>query len=255
MHPTLFHLGRFILPTFGVLAATGLLLALSLSLRTAVLVGIDPETLWNAGLFAVLSALVSSRFLLVLANLKTFFSYPLLILSLPSLTPTGILLTLIATGLYLFFKRLPILPTLDAWSPCATLTWGFLAFGHLAEGSDPGLPTAVPWKILSPTGGAWLHPVALYAALAAAIITFALLRYLKTHPQPGTAAALALAASGIAQFLITFFRQPSIDADDFPLGNVLDPIQWVALFLIVAAGIIYLQTIPVRPRTPEHHAL
>lgn len=253
MHPILLHFGRFILPTYGVLAAVGLMAALALSLRTATPAGIDPDRLWDAGVFLVLSALIFSRLLLVIGNFKSFLSYPLVVLTLPSLTATTIVLTLIAAGLYLCFKSMPILSTLDAWAPCATLAWAFLALGHLAEGSDPGLPTKVPWRILSPTGGAYLHPVALYVALAALAITAITLRYLYRKPQPGHTVALALASSGIAQFLITFLRHPT-EALDAPntLINILDPIQWVSLAMLMAAGIIYLLK---SPHPTEHHAL
>jgi phosphatidylglycerol---prolipoprotein diacylglyceryl transferase len=256
MHPILLHLGRFALPTFGVLAALGLMAALTLSLRTATLVGIDPEALWNAGLFSILSALILSRLLLVILNFKSFVSYPLILLALPSLTPTAILLSILATALYLRIKKLPLLSTLDAWAPCATLVWSFLALGHLAEGSDPGLPTNVPWKILSPTRGAYLHPIALYASLAAATISFVTFRYLQQKPHPGRTIAFSLAASGLAQFLITFFRHPTEALDPTPgsLANILDPIQWVALAMLVAAGIIFLQTI-TQSKAPEPHAL
>ncbi len=257
MHPILFHLGRFTVPTFGALSAVGLMSALWLSLSTASLASIDPEALWDAGLFTVLSALILSRLLLVVTNLKSFFSYPLVVLTLPSLTATGIFLTLLTTLVYLKIRRLPFLQVLDAWAPCATIVWTFLALGHLAEGSDPGLPTTLPWSILSPTGGARLHPVALYAAAAAAIITIALIANLRRHPLPGRTAALALAASGIAQFLITFLRHPSEALDPQPasLYNILDPIQWVSLVMVFAAAVIYLQTEPIPRRNPEHHAL
>lgn len=260
MHPTFLHLGRFVLPTFGILAAAGLMLALSLSLRTAALVRVDPEALWNAGLFAIVSALVSSRLLLIFSNFKSFLDYPLIILALPSLTATGILLTLIATLFYLRLKRLALLAVLDAWAPCATLAWGFLALGHFAEGSDPGLPTALPWKILSPTGGAYLHPIALYAALAAAILSAAAYLYLRQPRQPGQAIAFTLAAVGVTQFLLTFLRHPSFASDISPVFNVLDPIQWVSLGMVLAASVLYIQTVPITLQsqpveTPEHHAL
>lgn len=256
MHPTLLHLGHFTIPTFGALAAVGVMSALGLSLSTAPLAGLDPEVLWDAGLFTVLSALILSRLLLVIANLKSFFNYPLLVLRLPSLTPLGIFLTLLAALAYLKIRRLPLLRALDAWAPCATLAWVFLALGHLAEGSDPGLPTTLRWSILSPTGGALLHPVALYAAIAAALITATLLAYLRRRPQPGRTAALALAATGIAQFLITFLRHPSDAFDPHPTSvtNLLDPIQWVSLGMVFSAAVIYLQTLPISQRNPEHHA-
>jgi phosphatidylglycerol:prolipoprotein diacylglycerol transferase len=226
------------LPTFGILAAAGLMAALSLSLRTAALAGLSPDRLWNAGLFVLLSAFVLSRLLLVVLYFHAFLTYPILLLAVPSLTPLGLLLTGLVTLLYLRLRRLPLLATLDAWAPCATLVWAFLALGHFAEGSDPGLPTALPWGMAMFPGAARLHPVALYAAIAAVSLTVALFLQLRRRKRLGDTAAIALTAVGIVQFLLTFMRQPYIDA--VSSSGILDPIQWVALGMIVAAGIIWL---------------
>jgi phosphatidylglycerol---prolipoprotein diacylglyceryl transferase len=245
MHPYLIHSGHFLLPTFGVLAAVGLIAALSLSLRTAVTVGLNRDKLWNAGLFALLSAFALSRLLLILSNFHNFITYPILLIMVPSLTATGIVLTLIATAIYLRLKNLPLLDTLDAWSPCATLAWAFLALGHLAEGSDAGLPTALPWGMRIPPDPVPLHPVALYAAVAAALLTALLLRQLPRRRYHGDAIALALATAGAVQFLVTFFRQP------YPSQGLLDPIQWIALGMIAVAALILL----VQPRKLVTHAV
>jgi phosphatidylglycerol---prolipoprotein diacylglyceryl transferase len=245
MHPYLIHSVHFLLPTFGALAALGLIAALTLSLRTAVLTGLSPEKLWNAGLVILLSAFILSRLLIILANPFRFFIYPLLVLTLPSLNATGVLLTLVATVIYLRLKHLPLLDTLDAWSPCATLTWAFLALGHFAEGSDAGLPTKLPWGLHIPPDRTPLHPVALYAAITAALLTIVLLRQLSRRQHPGDTFALALATSGAAQFLLTFFRQP------FPDSNLLDPIQWIALGMIALAGLVLL----LQPRKLVTHAV
>ncbi len=249
MHPYILHFGRLFLPTFGVLAAIGLMAALALSLRTAATVGLSPDAVWNAGLFTLLAAFILSRLILIATNLHNFLAYPILLLAVPSLTATGILLTAIATAIYLRLRHLPLLPTLDAWAPCATLAWAFLALGHFAEGSDPGLPTTLPWGLAIPPDTApCLHPVPLYAAIAAALITIALLRQLRNRRYPGDTLALALAASGAAQFLLTFFRQPN--PYPVPLGTILDPIQWIALSMIVTACLILLQ-----PRKLVSHAV
>jgi phosphatidylglycerol:prolipoprotein diacylglycerol transferase len=245
MHPYLLHSGHLLLPTFGVLAAVGLMAALTLCLRTAALVGLSPEKLWNAGLFTLLSAFALSRLLLILANLHDFLAYPILLLMVPSLTTAGILLTILATTIYLRLRRLPLLDTLDAWSPCATLAWAFLALGHFAEGTDAGLPTTLPWGIAIPPSATRLHPVALYAAIAAALLTVVLLRQLAHRRHPGDTFALALATSGTAQFLLTFLRQP------FPDSTLLDPIQWIALGMIALAGLILL----LQPRKLVPHAV
>lgn len=237
MHPTLLHFGHINLPTFGVLAAVGLIAALALSLRTAVIAGINPDRLWNAGLFLLLSAFVLSRLLLVVMYLHAFLTYPILLMAVPSLTPLGLLLTGIVTVLYLRVRRLPLLTTLDAWAPCATLVWAFLALGHFAEDSDPGLPTTLPWGRAMIAGGVRLHPVALDAAIAAVLLTVVLLRRLRHRRRRGDTAIFALAGVGLMQFLLTFLRQPDPSVE--LLGNVLDPIQWVALGMIAAAGVIW----------------
>ncbi|QNI37720.1 prolipoprotein diacylglyceryl transferase [Edaphobacter albus] len=247
MHPIFLHLGFLTLPTFGVLAAIGLMLALSLSLRTAVIVGAKPDPLWNAGLFAIIAAFVLSRVLLVVTNLHTFFTYPIILLMVPSLTPLGLLLTALVTLIYLRVRAMPILASLDAWAPCGTFAWVFLALGHFAEGSDPGLPSNLPWAVAMP-GTVRQHPVAIYAAIAAAVITVVLLVQLPRRHRDGDAVALAFALSGLAQFLLSFFREPAL----YPgtLGNLLDPVQWLALGMIVFAGILW-----QRPRRMAAYAV
>ena len=248
MHPYFIHSGHLLIPTYGVLAALGLMAALNLSLRTAALAGLDSEKVWNAGLFAILSAFVLSRLLLVATNLHNFLHYPILLLMVPSLTSTGILLTFAAILIYLRLHSVPVLSSLDAWSPCATLVWAFLAFGHLAEGSDAGLPTSLPWGLRIPPDQTRLHPVPLYAALAASLLTPLLLRQLRRRRTPGQTAALALAAAGTIQFLLSFFRQPYPYLD--PTSHLLDPIQYLGLGMIVLAGLLSLW-----PRKPVLHAL
>jgi phosphatidylglycerol:prolipoprotein diacylglycerol transferase len=245
MHPYLLHSGHLLLPTFGVLAAVGLMAALTLSLHTATIVGLVPDKLWNAGLFTLLSAFALSRLLLVASNLHDFLAYPILLLMVPSLTAGGILLTILATAIYLRTRSFPLLDTLDAWAPCATLVWAFLALGHFAEGTDAGLPTTLPWGIAIPPSATRLHPVALYAAIAAVILTLVLLRALPRRHHPGDIIALALAAAGTAQFLLTFLRQP------LPDSNLLDPIQWIALGMIALAGLVLL----LQPRKLVTHAV
>jgi phosphatidylglycerol:prolipoprotein diacylglycerol transferase len=248
MFPYILHSGHLLLPTFGILAAAGVMAALALSLRTSALVGLCPDKLWNAGFFVILTAFALSRILLIVTNLHSFFAYPILLLMVPSLTPTGILLTFVATFFYLRLRKIPWRPALDAWSPCATLVWAFLALGHFAEGSDAGLPTTRPWGLAIPPDTTRLHPVALYAALAAALLTIVLLRHLRSRTSPGETTAVALASTGLLQFFLSFFRQPYPYSGSF--HTFLDPIQWIALGMIVLSGIFFF-----RPRKLVSHAV
>jgi phosphatidylglycerol---prolipoprotein diacylglyceryl transferase len=230
--------GHFVLPVFGVLAAIGLMSALSLSLRTAARLRLIPDSVWDAGLFMLMTAFVLSRLLLIVDNFNSFISFPLTMLAVPSLTPAGVLGTIVVTLLYLYFRHLPLLTVLDAWAPCATLVWMFLALGHFAEGSDPGLITPVPWSVLSPTGLSHLHPAALYVAAAACVLTVVLLWHITLRHAPGSTAALGLGVAGLAQFFITFYRQPTFEEQPAAI-DFLDPIQWAAVGMIVAAGLLF----------------
>jgi phosphatidylglycerol:prolipoprotein diacylglycerol transferase len=230
VYPTLFHLGHLTLPTFGALAALGLVAALLLSERTAGLAGISPQKLWDAGIFAVLAAFLLSRLILIVTYWKTFRAFPVLVLAVPSLTATGLVLTVIATAAWLYFHRIPILSALDAWVPCGALVWAALALGHFAEGSDPGMPTTLPWGLSPMSGEATrLHPVALYVTVAALLTEVASLELLRRHPPAGTTAGATLTAAGVAQFLLSFLRQPGATA-----FASLDLLQIAAAGMILA---------------------
>jgi phosphatidylglycerol:prolipoprotein diacylglycerol transferase len=224
------------------------MLALVLSLRTAAVVGLSPDRIWNAGLFTLIAAFVLSRLLLVAENLHTFWTFPILLLMVPSLTPLGLALTAVASLVYLRTRSIDILSTLDAWAPCATLAWAFLALGHFSEGSDPGLPSRLPWAVALPSSSLRLHPVAIYAAIVAMLLTAMLLVQLPRRRRAGDTAAIALAVSGVAQFLLSFLREPAYYEN--ALGRLLDPIQWVALGMMVAAGLLWQQ-----PRREVRHAV
>ena len=237
MHPYLLHHGHLYLPTFGALAALGLMLSLTLSEKTARLNSLPAETLWNAGIFAVVAAFVLSRVLLLVEHFGTFRHFPVLLLTVPSLTPSGLVLTAAATWLYLRLHRLPLLPALDAWAPCATLVWCALALGHFFEGSDPGLPAA--HGLAMPGDSVATHPVALYAAVLAAALTALLYVRLARHRAHTT--ALALIGAGAAQYLLSFLRQPAFES----LGP-LDLLQWTSLAMLLAGGLLLAR--PARQR-------
>ena len=229
MHPYLLHRGHLYLPTFGALAALGLMLGLALSERTAGLKKLPEEKLWNAGIFAVVAAFVLSRLLLLVEHFSAFRHVPILLLTVPSLTPSGLILTAAATLVYLRIHRLPILPALDAWAPCATLVWCALALGHFFEGSDPGLPAA--HGIVMPGDSVATYPVPLLAALLAALLTGWLYRRLVLRK--AYVAAFALMAAGLGQYLLSFLRQPALES-----VGPLDGLEWVSLGMFVAGALL-----------------
>jgi phosphatidylglycerol:prolipoprotein diacylglycerol transferase len=232
VHPFL-NFGRLQLPVFGLFAATGLMAAMALGLRTARMAGIDRDAFWDTGMVAVLSAFLLSRALLVAENLRIFLQYPLLVLQLPSLTAGGLFLTGIATWVYLRRRRLPLLRALDAAAPCAALLAASFEFGRVADGTREGMPTALHWAIASAFGQ--VHPVELYSAIAWLALCVALLWVLGRAKDAGETAAWGLVLGGLLLFALDFFHLPS----ELFGGTWLDPIQWRAL-MSIAGGFLML---------------
>jgi phosphatidylglycerol:prolipoprotein diacylglycerol transferase len=211
---------------------------------------LDPEKIWNAGLFSILSAFVVSRLLLVVFNMRSFLAYPLLLLALPSLTYTGVWITCLLTYVYLRWKRLALLPVLDAAAPCAALVWMVLSVGHFVEGTDAGMPTRLPWGIVTPgdTVLGRVHPVQLYTAAVALLLGVALLWMLPQRVRQGDAAVLLLMAGGMADFLLSFLRQPVETMGD----TWLDPVQTVALLLMLGGGVLFVTRRPLVEEGKSH---
>jgi phosphatidylglycerol---prolipoprotein diacylglyceryl transferase len=241
--PGYFSIGHLHVPIYGIFAAVGLVAALWLSQRTAPLVGISAEKLWDAGMMAVLAAFIASRALLVFQDPRAFVRYPLLVLSLPSLSYGGIFATGVLVWIWLRFRQLPVLRVLDAWAPCAALLWAVLSVGHFVEGTDAGMPTRLPWGVIvaGDTVLGRTHPVQLYAALIASALCGLLLLCLKSRARAGEIAALALVLSGATSFLLDMLRQP---LDTFGRGW-LDPSQWIAVAAMIAGAVLWTAAKPL----------
>jgi len=185
------------------------------------------------GLFA---AFVASRVLLVAENWRAFLRFPVLVLALPSLSYGGVALTLVLVLLYLRWKKLPVLDVMDAWAPCGALLAAVLSLGHFVEGTDAGMPTRVFWGVVTPGDSVLgkVHPVEIYAMVAALGMCDFLLIRLKRRTRVGEVAGLALVVGGVISFLLDMLRQP-VDAFS---GDWLDVGQWVALGCVVIGAVI-----------------
>jgi phosphatidylglycerol:prolipoprotein diacylglycerol transferase len=237
VHSSYLQLGRLYIPIFGIFAALGLMSALALSQRTARFAGVDPDAVWNAQMTAVISAFVISRLLLIAFNLHSFLEYPLLMISLPSLTSAGVLLTSLFMLFYLRWRRLALLAFLDAVAPCATLLWAFVNLGRIAQGTRDGMPTHLPWGIRDAQLGR-VHPVETYTVVVAAALCIWLYLLLKQNgSRTGRTFAFALVFVSVAIFFLDFFRLPS----DLLAHSWLDPAQIIAVAMVFAGGVLLLR--------------
>src|SRR5512147_1852703 len=90
MFPQLIHIGRFSLATYGVLAATGLLVGLWVIVWCARRQGMSVDKTWNLGILAILSSIVGAKLLLTPSDVKYYAAHPAEIFSLGTLQAGGV---------------------------------------------------------------------------------------------------------------------------------------------------------------------
>lgn len=234
--PQALRLGPLRMTSYGACAAAGIVAAMALSGRVAQRFGLDRERAWDAGLFAVVSCFAASRLLLVLRDPHAFWQFPVLVLSLPSLTVAGLLLAAVMTWIWIRWKRLPLLRLLDTFAPGGALLAAFLELGHWIDGSEPGMPLNWRWMGLDLAApGLRLHPVALYGAVGALLLCGALLLSGRRLTRPGRLAAAGLMAGGLLAFLLALLTLPT------GLGErwSIEPGQVLSLAALLAGALLW----------------
>ena len=251
------HLGPVTLPTFGLLAATGMLTAyfvLRADLRRRGLAA-DPATL--IGTMGI-AGIAGARIYHLLQSPEEFFKDPLhLLFGQAGLAWFGGFLGGFIALLFLArHYRMPALLLMDICSPAAALGYGIGRIGCLVSGDgDYGVPTSLPWGMSFPDGivptSVRVHPTPIYEFLAAVAIFYVLWRFgakeiaaaaLKpkkaataTHAHTaGYLFAYYLLLSGVARFLVEFIRiNPRVY---FGLTNA----QTMSLASVIAGTILLL---------------
>ena len=243
MFPILIHIGKFALPTYGVLVALAFLTALWMASRFAKEKGMNSERVVNLGVYCALVGMLGAKLLMIALD-PEYRSHPLEVFSLATLQSAGIffggfVLALVFAYFYMRAQKLPVLATADIFAPGLALGHGIGRLGCFAAGCCWGKPTTLPWAVTfsnpdATTGvpmGVPLHPTQLYEAFAEGLICLALLHRMKRGHRDGLIIGMYLLLYGLVRFGVEFLRMH--DASN-PLGGPFTLEQWTAL--AVAAG-------------------
>jgi phosphatidylglycerol---prolipoprotein diacylglyceryl transferase len=275
MHPVLFHLGSLVIPSYGAVAALGVLLALGFGQWTAPKCGLDPRHAWNAMVLAVFAALALSRLVLIVMNLSDLRRHPQWLLAIamvhhPLLAGIGVAGAVIAILAYIQWQRLSLAIVADALAAPVCLGLAAEQFGALLAGSDYGRDWIQPdghasaWAVIytSPLTARWsgaplgvpLYPVQAYAAAGALMLVILLILWMPLPRRKGDAAGAALIGLGSLLFIAELFRD--WEGRGMLLGGLTDIPQLVGLGLVVLGGLVLgdwrivsrtSQTMPERP--------
>jgi phosphatidylglycerol:prolipoprotein diacylglycerol transferase len=255
MHPVLFQIGSLVVPSYGALAALGVLLALGLAQVTARRAGIDAETgsrhAWNMLVLAVFASLAISRLVLIGINLSELRSHPSWLLAAamvhhPLLAAAGALGGAAAVSGYARWARLPLGAVADCLAAPVSLGITAEQLGALLAGSGYGRETTVAWAVThtSPLAARWsgtplgvpLHPAQGYAALGALLLAGISFGWLFVRRRSGDVAGVWLVGMGVLLFVTEIFRD--WEGRGVVFGGLADIPQLVGLGLVVLGGLV-----------------
>ena len=224
------HLGPLTIPTFGLMVATGLLVAAYVLqadfnrrresfLKRGYLKESDEPKHYDEGFLIIgiagISGLVGARLYHVLESPRELIADPSLLISRFGFAWFGGFLggfiALVFLGRH---YRIPVLEFMDLCSPAAAVGYAIGRIGCLLSGDgDYGVPTKLPWGMSFPNGVVptpeRVHPTPIYEFLIWMFIAAVLWQMGKktlNGETPGKVFCAYLVFTGMARFLIEFIR-------------------------------------------------
>jgi len=247
MHPVLIDLGFFPVPTYGVLLALAVVVALWTTKLRADRSGLDGTRVADFALWSVIWALVGAKTLLVIVEFRRYVANPEELLGLiraGGVFLGGFLAALAAAAVLLRRYELPWLPTLDVIVPSLALGQALGRVGCLTAGCCWGKACTLPWAITytDPVARAnvgtplhvQLHPFPAYAAIFDLGLYLALAALHRRRPVAGRVFASYLVLYGVGRFLLEWTRGDA--SRGFVFNGALSTSQLIAL-MMVAAGL------------------
>lgn len=256
MHPVLFRIGSLLIPSYGALAALGVLFGLFLTLHTARTARVDSGQVWNLCVLSLFAAVVGERLLLVVMNWGILQRHPSWVMVLamihnPLLAGAGVVAGGGCAFWYARRRKLPLRRTADALAAPLSLGLAFEQLGALLAGSGYGIETgpAAHWAVTytSPLAALWsgaplgvpLHPVQADAALGFLALALLLLFWPSLLRRPGDLAGIALMGMGAIIFITETWRDP--EGRGWILHRTMDGPQIAGLVLVSIAALVLME--------------
>jgi phosphatidylglycerol:prolipoprotein diacylglycerol transferase len=216
--PTLFHLGPFVIRSYGVLLALSFLVGVPLAARRAKKDGLDPEVILSMAWTIVVSGVAGARILYILQHPSGFIADPMEVFRLWNGGLTlfgGLALATLTTILVLRKKAGRSWAYTDALAPFVAFGEGLTRIGCFLNGCCFGRACTLPWAVTFPQDSYVsttmgyphaLHPSQLYQS-ALGFLLFAVTTYVwKRRSFDGQVFWVFVMGEGVSRFIADFFR-------------------------------------------------
>lgn len=250
---------------YALFLLAGLAAGLLFTRWLATQVGLDPDWVWDAAPWIVLSAIVGARLYYVLLRADYFAQHPAeaINLRLGGMAFHGSLVAGIAAFIILARRdNQPILAWTDIAMPGVALAQAIGRWGNWANQEAFGLPTSLPWGVAIDLAhrppqfvdSATFHPTFLYESLFnfanAALLGWLALRVPTSRVlRHGDVIGVYLITYGIARFLIERIRTDSLYIGPLPAAF------WLSWVLVVAGVLVMIIPRVAGPRSGNSRPL
>ncbi|MBE6402835.1 MAG: prolipoprotein diacylglyceryl transferase [Lentisphaerae bacterium] len=245
MDPVLFSIGSFSLRWYGVMAALGFIVGLTIFQLNKKYARLSSDQISNVVLLGMIAGVAGSRIFYVVQNWSYYKNNPAAIIRVDQgglVFYGGFILALILIVWYVKkICKADVIRSLDALAPALAVAHALGRVGCFFNGCCYGKPADLWWSVVYPEntepfvryGAMALHPVQIYEAILNVILAAVLWCVLRKSKRGITTACYVL-AYGLLRFVDEFFRG---DHSDFVQG--FTPAQVIG-FGMIPAGIILL---------------
>jgi phosphatidylglycerol---prolipoprotein diacylglyceryl transferase len=271
MRPILFQLGGLPIYTYGVLVATGVLIGVYFARSQASRAGLDPEKIWNLGIYTILVSLLLAKIWLVFSEWDYYSTHTREIFSMQTFQSGGtfyggIVGAILTIVLYTYVQKMPLLSVMDIGVTGLALGHSIGRLGCFAAGCCYGKPTSLPWaiKFTNPIAaqiagtplGVHLHPTQLYEAFAE-FLNFLILIWLgRRQSFRGQMIGTYFLLYGFERGTIEFFRGDP--GRSMMFHDSVSLMQIVSVGLILAGAFLWWRGLrgsaPIPPLAPARAA-
>lgn len=234
---------------YGIIIATGFLLAVLLGMRNSKKAGIEPDNILDLVLFAAPAAIIGARLFYVIFSWELFKDNPIDIINTRKgglAIYGGVLAAFLVAYIFSRKKKIGALNLLDFGVPYLVMAQGIGRWGNFVNQEAFGSATTLPWRMNSDTVNSYLsnvqvgldlskwgvHPTFLYESLMDFIIFFLLIWYGKRKKLDGEVFYMYMILYGIGRFFIEGLRTDSLMMGNFRISQLLAAAFAVAFVIV-----------------------
>lgn len=233
-----FSIGGIDIMWYGILIATGMLLALIISFKRANSYSISQDDILNVFLLVIPFGVIGARLYYVIFNWEMYrgdFGEMINIRNGGLAIHGGLIAGILAALIYSKYKKLHFTDLLDLLLPCVALAQSIGRWGNFFNSEAHGTPTDLPWAVI--VDGIPVHPTFLYESLWCLMLFF-LLSYIGKHRSfGGQIACLYGMLYSAERFFVEGLRTDSLMIFSFKQAQVLS----ISVIIICAFAYLYLR--------------